>query len=89
MLGGVFSYFFPALMQDGQWVISEQLLCARVRLYLIRNGVPLVLFWVLQIYFLISDNLLLFVVCLALCLPFALSFGRILREYRDIRGNCP
>jgi len=87
MLGLILSYFLPLERCDGRWQLSHSLMKHNIHLYLIRNGVPFLLFWALEVYFLTS-NLLLFVICLIISLPFALSFGVLFREYRDQRFDC-
>lgn len=84
MLASVLSYFLPLERRDKRWQLSHELLKGNIHLYLIRNGIPFLLFWVLELYFL-TTNLLLFTLFLIICLPFALCFGVLFREYCDQR----
>lgn len=78
----ILKYFFPVEKKEGSWHFKNDLTKEMIQVYLIRNGVPFMLFWGLEIYFL-ATNLLLFTICLFVCLPFAFSFGLLVREYRD------
>ena len=84
MIPSLLGYFIPAERIDGAWKLKE-LNKKELLTYIIRSGIPFFIFWVLEVYFLLH-NLLLFVVCLGICLPFALIIGILVREYHSQRG---
>lgn len=76
-------YFLPVERLDGRWRFSDQRYSPAVRTYVIRSGVPTVLFWSLNLVFLQSQPLLA-MLCLAVTLPFSYLFGLMLRAWFDL-----
>lgn len=86
MLSHLINYFLPVERGQSGWLIKK-LGRKELLIHIVRNGVPCVVFWILQLYFL-QSNLMLFLICLIICLPFALITGRLAREYYDQQVDC-
>ncbi|MEW5757477.1 MAG: hypothetical protein AB1810_14365 [Pseudomonadota bacterium] len=86
MLGLILQYFYPLVREDNRWAVSRELMDNHVEKYLARCAIPTFLFWGLDLYFL-TTNPMLAAVCLSITLPFAWTFGLLLREYLEYRKS--
>ncbi len=86
MLGMILQYFYPLVRRDDHWEVSRELMDSQVEKYLTRCAIPTFLFWGLDLFFLSTDPMLA-AICLSITLPFAWTFGLLLREYLEYRKS--
>ena len=86
MLGYIIQYFYPIVREDDKWCTSSEEMEGHIEKYLYRSAIPTFLFWGLDLIFM-QSNLLLAAICLCISMPFAWSFGLLLREYLDLKKS--
>lgn len=80
MIDHIVSYFYPVEREGGKWRLISGLRLKDLQRYMVRSGVPALVFWSLDLFFLpISPPLA--ALCLTVSLPFFLVFALLLRNY--------